>query len=119
LTVGSGGGDDISTIVFSVVLKEVVGSRRVRSGFLSLVLSVDSNDSSRETEFSESLCRGHCKCCCRFDEGDAEGDMKSFSFLYLQEGGAGGEERSDEWKVVSYVGRQFVRGAKRRAEGIS
>ena len=36
-----------------------------------------------------------------------------------------GEERSDEWKVVCYMGRRFVRGrgakrgAKRRAEGSS
>ena len=29
-----------------------------------------------------------------------------------------GEERSDEWKVVSYVGRRYMRGAKRRAEGM-
>jgi len=29
------------------------------------------------------------------------------------------EERSDEQKVVSYVGRRYVRGAKRQAEGSS
>jgi len=47
---------------------------------------------------------------------------------YIGEGGRefgmeGGEncdeERSDEQKVVSYVGRRYVRGAKRQAEGSS
>jgi len=31
-------------------------------------------------------------------------------------GASGGEKQSDEWKVVSYVRRRYVRGAK-RAQG--
>jgi len=29
------------------------------------------------------------------------------------------KERSDEWKVVSYVGRRYVRGAKRAQKRVS